>query len=117
MHFSIPLLIASLIYLLLVLILFLNKEKQKTVENRIYLFLLVTTLLGVITDISGIYCHMILPEISFIRWFVVKLYMLYLLTFIYLVTVYIICIAKKVEIKVNRFKHLFKYKSVTFLTV
>ena len=94
MHFSIPLLIISLIYLLFVSSLFFSKPKIKTIENSIYSLLLIVTFIGIILDIAGIYAHIYLSDESIIRWFIVKFYMLYLLTFTFLITTYIICIGK-----------------------
>lgn len=99
MHFSIPLLVLSLIYLLIISWQFFTKPKIKTIENKIYLLLLIVTMLGLILDIAGIYAHFYLSETSYIRWLIVKLYMLYLLTFIFLVTVYIVCLKKNIEIQ------------------
>lgn len=99
MHFSIPLLILSLIYLLITSWQFFSKPKINTIENRIYFLLLIVTILGIILDIAGIYAHLCLSEDSLIRWTIVKFYMLYLLTFIFLITIYIICLKEKIEVK------------------
>jgi len=48
MHPSIPLLIASLCYTILILILFFTKDKIRTIENKIYTSLLFTVIIGVI---------------------------------------------------------------------
>ena len=100
MHPSIPLLVISLIYTILILFLFYSKDKIKTVENKIYSSLLITVILGVIIDIIGIYSHLYLPDTSFFRWLVVKVYLVYLLTFIYLITFYIVVMSNKEEMRV-----------------
>lgn len=127
MHFSIPLLILSLIYLLIISWQFFSKPKIKTIENKIYLLLLIVTMLGLILDIAGIYAHFYLSETSNIRWLIVKLYMLYLLTFIFLVTIYIVCLKKNIEIQQeniwtllnhNSFKkYLVSYGVLTFINM
>ena len=114
MHFSIPLLIISLVYLLLIAFLFFSKEKIKTTENNVYTALLITTILGIILDIAGIFAHLSLPESSIVRWLIVKFYMLYLLTFTYLITIYIVCIGKHFE-KENL--NIFKNKTVRTISV
>lgn len=114
MHFSIPLLIISLVYLLLIAFLFFSKEKIKTTENNVYTALLITTILGIILDIVGIFAHLSLPESSIVRWLIVKFYMLYLLTFTYLITIYIVCIGKHFE-KENL--NIFKNKTVRTISV
>jgi len=99
MHSSILLLIASFVYLFLILCLFSIKEKQRTMENKIYFLLLIVTIIGVIVDMCGIYAHVNLAENSIIRWLVVKIYLLFLLTFIYLVTIYIMFVGNNQEKK------------------
>lgn len=95
MHPSIPLLVISLIYTILVSSMFFGKGKIKTVENKIYTWLLFTVMVGIIVDIMGIYCHLYLPDTSFIRWLVVKVYLAYLLLFIFFMTLYMISISYK----------------------
>lgn len=118
MHPSIPLLIASLLYTILVLFLFCSKDKIKTVENKIYSGLLFTVIIGIVVDIIGIYCHLYLPDTSFFRWLVVKIYLIYLLTFVYLITIYIIVMANKEEMRLikNPFKHSKTRKGIKFVT-
>lgn len=113
MHFSIPLLIASLVYLILVLVIFLKKEKKKTVENKIYLTLLISTIVGVVIDILGIYAHINLPETNFIRWLIVKLYLLYLLTFSFLISIYVLYVGNKNEGKSN----ITKNKTIILISI
>ena len=97
MNFNIPLLIASLIYIILICFLYFSKNIQNNVENKIYKYLLIISLLGIILDISGIYAHMLLSETNIIRYLIVKFYMQYLLTFAYLITIYIIYVGKNSE--------------------
>ena len=56
-------------------------------------------MIGIILDIIGIYCHLYLPDTSFIRWLVVKLYLAYLLTFVFFITLYMISISYKDKMK------------------
>lgn len=95
MHFSILLLICSLFYLCLIGILFFTKQKIKSTENKIYSFLIVVTAIGIIMDILGIYAHFNLADTSILRWLIVKLYLLYLLAFVFLITTYIISLEKQ----------------------
>lgn len=111
MHFSIPLLILSLGYLIVIGWQFISKPKIKTIENKIYSLLLIVTISGLISDIAGIYAHIYLPETSIIRWLIVKFYMLYLLAFIFLVTIYIICLKKNIESQEENVKKLLNHKN------
>ena len=112
MHSSILLLIASFVYLVLIFCLFNLKEKQKTTENKIYFLLLIVTIIGVVIDIFGIFAHVNLPETSLIRWLIVKIYLLFLLSFIYLVTIYLISVGNSQEKKLS----FVKTKSMIFIT-
>ena len=121
MHPSIPLLVVSLIYTILVLFLFFSKDKINTVENKIYSWLLFTVIIGIILDIMGIYCHLYLPDTSFIRWLVVKFYLVYLLTFVYLITFYIVVISYKEEMRLidnkskNKSNKIIKYLTIIYV--
>ena len=119
MHPSILLLTISLIYTILILILFCIKDKKNTIENKIYMSLLITVIIGIILDICGIYCHLLLPDTSFIRWFVVKLYLAYLLIFVYLITLYVVLVCYKKEMKLVKEKETNKKVThiVNFLTL
>ena len=119
MHPSILLLTISLIYTILILILFCIKDKKNTIENKIYMSLLITVIIGIILDICGIYCHLLLPDTSFIRWFVVKLYLAYLLIFVYLITLYVVLVCYKKEMKLVKEKETNKKVKhiVNFLTL
>ena len=50
MHPSILLLAISLIYTILIFILFSIKDKKNTLENKIYMSLLVTVIIGIILE-------------------------------------------------------------------
>ena len=89
MHLSFLLLSCSLFYVVLIAILYFSKKRIKLLENKIYEYIIGTSIIGIILDIMGIYAHLNLPETSFIRWIIVKFYFLYLLTFIFLLTMYI----------------------------
>lgn len=93
MNFNIPLLLFSLVYLILITLLFFSKKKIKNNENKIYTLLLFVNIIGILVDIAGIYAHLNLPDTSIIRWLIVKVYLLYLLTFVFLVTVYVVIVA------------------------
>ena len=94
MHFSILLLIGSLFYLGLIAIIFFTKQKIKTLENKIFFYLIIVSAIGVITDILGIYAHLNLTDTNIFRWAIVKIYLLYLLSFVFLLTTYIISLEK-----------------------
>ena len=116
MHLSFLLLIGSLFYIVLITILYFSKPKIQLLENKIYDFLIVTGILGVILDFLGIYAHLNLSDTNIFRWLIVKLYFLYLLTFILLITLYIFfSIFNKEEQNFKINKQLKKGTSIIFL--
>ncbi|HHX67369.1 MAG TPA: hypothetical protein GX708_04845, partial [Gallicola sp.] len=90
MHPSILLLICSLFYVCLVTALFYSKERIFLLENVAYRAILINTLIGIVVDIAGIYSHIYLPETSFIRWIIVKIYFVFIVNFMFFLTAYII---------------------------
>lgn len=101
MHASTLLLIASLVYIVLIAILYFSKPRINLLENKIYELLIITGILGVIVDLLGIFSHLNLPDTSIFRWLIVKIYFIYLMTFLFLMTLYILfsSIPKKIESK------------------
>lgn len=89
MHLSILLLIASLFYITTIAVMYFSKPRINLFENKIYEYIIFVAILGVLIDIAGIYAHLNLPETSIVRWVIVKFYFIYLLTFIFLLTLYI----------------------------
>ena len=85
-------LIISFIYLVLVMIIYFKKKKIKTLENKTFSIMLVTSLCGIIIDFTSVYMafnnlHNIIFEV------VNKVYLVYLLTWISLITSYCIVIS------------------------
>lgn len=97
-------LIISFIYLILVMIIYFSKKKINTSENKVYSILLTVTLLGVVIDFSSVYMAFSGLHNSFFG-FVNRLYLVYLLTWISLLTSYsfIISLSKKAAKKGTSF--------------
>ena len=89
MHISVLLLVSSLFYNTLIMILYFSKKRIKLLENKIYEYIIIISFLGIILDLLGIYSHLYLPTTSYLRWMVVKVYFWYLLTFVFLFSLYI----------------------------
>ena len=90
MHASYFLLAISLIYLLVVTFSYYSKPRMFLAENKVYEALLFTGIAGVIIDFLGIYSNMYLPETSFFRWLIVKIYLVYIISVCFLITMYIV---------------------------
>lgn len=97
MNFSIPLLVLSLFYLVLIACEYFYKQRYASVENTIYTGILVNSILGVILDLAGLWAHSALAEDSILRWIIVKFYMQFLLTFLILLIWYVILLICKSE--------------------
>ena len=90
MHSSMPLLICSLFYLLLISIVYFKRKRINLIENKIYNIIIFVSIIGILLDICGIYCNINLPSDNIIRYIVVKLYFIYLLAYITVFTLYIV---------------------------
>ena len=85
-------LMVSFIYLLLVMIIYFIKEKIKTKENKIYSMIIITSFIGIILDFISVYMafsykHNVLFNL------VNRFYLVYLLTWISLITSYTLVIS------------------------
>ena len=89
MHLSFLLLVASLFYVTLISCLYFRKSRVKLVENKMYEIIIFISILGILLDFAGIYANLNFPETSIVRLLVVKFYLLYLLSFVALLTFYI----------------------------
>ena len=109
-------LIISFIYLILVMIIYFSKKKINTSENKVYSILLTVTLLGVVIDFSSVYMAFSGLHNSFFE-FVNRLYLVYLLTWISLLTSYsfIISLSKKAAKKGTSFIKIIYVPMAIFL--
>lgn len=109
-------LIISFIYLILVMIIYFSKKKINTSENKVYSILLTVTLLGVVIDFSSVYMAFSGLHNGFFD-FVNRLYLVYLLTWISLLTSYsfIISLSKKAAKKGTSFIKIIYVPMAIFL--
>lgn len=104
--------IISLIYILLLIIVYFSKKRLSSLENNIYMVLLITNMIGLILDISSIYTIIHRDSIPIINMLVTKFYLMYLITWITLMTLYIIVISMDKKKKQDSFK---KVSSILFV--
>lgn len=100
----------SLIYILLLIIVYFSKKRLNTIENKLYISLAIINAIGLILDIGSIYTIMNLDVIPSINQVITKAYLIYLLTWISIMTLYIFIISEKnknVDLKFKR-----KYKNL-----
>ena len=102
---------SALVFSLLVAIVYFYKPRIDSVENKIYKYLLITSIIGCIIAIPTYYLVKAYPEINFFTILIPKLYLVYLIAWVFMLTGYVtILTTKKNEKKVfNKLKKLFLY--------
>ena len=108
--------IISMFYILLVMLSFFLKKKIRTIENTIYSLLLVGNFIGLVLDIVGFYLVYHSENIVLIN-FIAKLILIYLILWIFTMTVYIYTISKGITYKDKEAKNKkwedFKFFKIT----
>ncbi len=117
MNASILLLSGSLFYIIMIAYIYFRKQRINLIENKVYRAMIIIDIIGVIIDILGIYAHLNLADTSIIRWLIVKIYYLFLLTYMSLFTFYIIVSAfdSKVENTTQKIKKIFYFFGVIYI--
>ena len=87
---------ASLIYIFILFVVFFSKKYVKTLENKIYSLLIITTFTGLVTELLGVI--FLLGDIWIFSFLQRKLFLVYLISWILLFTIYTIYTFKKVKI-------------------
>ena len=115
MNSSIFFQICSLFYISLLLIIYFSKKRLGTVENKIYIILAVTNLIGLILDISSVYTISNMSRYPILNKFVSKAYLVYLLSWMFLFTIYVFIISTNKKIDKNKTElHLSDYKNKVY---
>ena len=97
----------SLVYIFLLIIVYFSKKRFNSLENRIYMILIITNMIGLILDISSVYTIVHMDSIPMINSIITKLYLMYLITWITLLTLYIIVISLDDKKQDKVFKRVF----------
>ena len=96
-----------LVYIFLLIIVYFSKKRFNSLENRIYMILIITNMIGLILDISSVYTIVHMDSIPMINSIITKLYLMYLITWITLLTLYIIVISLDDKKQDKVFKRVF----------
>ena len=112
--------ICSAFYILLLLVVFFSKKRLSSIENKIYSWLIVTNFFGVIL---AIFSYMLMLDSNNFGIFcdiVNKTYLLYLVTWITLFSIYVFIIAynsRKLSTKelVKKYKSVFRNCGITYI--
>lgn len=113
MNGSLLLLLGSLCYVIMISILYFRKKKISSLENKIYKYMLLTTIFGIIMDSIGIYVHIELPDTSLIRWLVLRSYHSFILTMELLFSLYLVSLNSNRNEKKE--KKLFNILTILYL--
>lgn len=92
----------SLIYMSLLIVVYFSKKRLDTIENKIFKVLMITNFIGLVIDIMSVYTIMNMNKIPNMNAFITKLYLAYLLSWIFIFTLYIFAISKKEKEDFNK---------------
>lgn len=87
--------IFSLIYMLSLSIIFESKEKIDTIENKLFKYIMTSNIIGLIIELTCFLLGYTNVSNMFICKAMVKLYLIYLVTFVMIFTIYVLCISSK----------------------
>lgn len=87
--------LCSLFYIFLLIAVYFSKKRLKSVENRLYILLAITNFLGLFLDIFSVFTIRNMNTHPILNFYISKFYLIYLLTWITLFTIYIFIISTK----------------------
>ena len=90
MNFGLVATILSLVYIVLITGIYFSKRRISLFENKIYESLLISTIIGFIVDIVSFFLDIYFPGLYFLRILMIKLYYSYLITFLFLLLMYLV---------------------------
>ncbi len=92
MNVGINFTLASLFYIILLMVAFFTKKRINRRENRIYSYIIITSLFGVIIGIGCYYCMKNMDVVPLLNIIFSKLYLVYLITWLSFFCLYIVVI-------------------------
>ena len=98
----------ALVYIILLMFIYFSKRRYKSKENKIYSILIITSFIGVLLELG---CRLTIPllnEIPKTTFLITKLYLVYLLTWVTLLSLYTFIIVNKSQSK-------FKYTKILII--
>ena len=109
----------SLIYIILLIIIYFTNKHLSSIENSIFSILIVINCIGLILDIASIFTIINMDSLPLINVIITKLYLIYLLTWISLLTLYIYTISFKDNGNNksfnNKFKIVLKFEIIMYI--
>ena len=109
--------VVSLFYSILLTIIFFSKERLITLENKVYSWAIIANLIGIILAISSYFLILRVDELPIINIIIAKGYLIYLLSYISILTLYVLLISsnKLKEEKSNYFDKCFNIVFILLL--
>ena len=104
----------SFLYIVLLLFVYFSKKRLNVLENKIYIIMLISNFFGLIIDVASVFTIKYMNTIPLLNSVVTKLYLIYLLTFMFLFTLYILTISIKDKSK-GRIKVIKSIKFASFI--
>ena len=98
----------ALVYIILLMFIYFSKRRYKSKENKIYSILIITSFIGVLLELG---CRLTIPllnEMPKTTFLITKLYLVYLLTWVTLLSLYTFIIVKNPQSK-------FKYTKILII--
>ena len=92
---GIPFSICCLIFLTMLLIFYFSKKRLNTIDNKIFTSLMITNIIGIFIDISGFILFTILGKDNILNIIISKIYLIYFLTYVFILFLYIYNISTK----------------------
>ncbi len=109
--------VVSLFYSILLTIIFFSKERLITLENKVYSWTIIANLIGIVLAISSYFLILRVDELPIINIIIAKGYLIYLLSYISILTLYVLLISsnKLKEEKSNYFDKCFNIVFILLL--
>lgn len=113
---SLYILVTSLIYSILLICVFFSKKRINKIENKVFIWLMVTNFLGILLDIGCIIITLNFTS-SLLRLVFAKFYLIYLLTWITIFTMYIFIISTNKETKNKKKQISYSYRIIQIFSI
>jgi len=80
--------VSSLFYIIMLIVIYFSKKRLLSFENKIYIYMLIANLIGRVLYVSSILTIIHMDQLPILNFIVTRLYLLYLLCWVSLFTVY-----------------------------
>ena len=108
--------LCSFIYASLIAIMYFSKERIKSVENKMYSIILMSTIIGLAVELLGAISNLVLSSTSIVTNILFKLIMLYFFSWIFELFIYVYVVSKNKK-KINSHLILSVYLPLAILTL